>query len=193
MVWLFVLIGLVVVVALVVLVGFNALRSAEQGVKKDWNNITTELQRRADLIPNLVETVKQYAAHERELFEQVTAARAAAGRVPSDPAHAGDVAAAQDLLTGSLGRLIAVAENYPDLKASDNFRQLQGELTDTEDRIAASRKLYNSSVEHLNTKARTFPTNLMTGLAGVGVAAYYTVSEAEQARIAQAPNVGDLF
>ena len=88
MVWLFVLVGVVLVVALVVLAGFNALRSAEQGVKKDWHNITTELSRRADLIPNLVATVKQYAAHEREVLEQVTEARAAAGRVPADPAQA---------------------------------------------------------------------------------------------------------
>ncbi len=183
----------VVLLAAVVLWGFNSLRSAEQGVRKDFNNITTELERRSDLIPNLVKVVKQYAAHERDVLNEVVAARNNASSVPAAPEHAGDVAAAQGALGASLGRLFALAENYPDLKASENFRQLQADLTDTEDRVAASRKLYNSSVEHLNTKTRTFPTNLMTGIAGVHTAEYYTVTEERMAQIAQAPNVADLF
>lgn len=185
-------VAIVVILLLVAVTSFNGLRAAEQDVKKDWNNIQSEAQRKVDLIPNLVTTVQQYAAHERETIEAVTAARAAAAGAPSDNAHAGDVAAAQGGLTSALGKLFAVAEAYPDLKADANFRQLQAELTDTEDRINASRKLYNSSVDRLNTKARTFPSNLFTSMAGVGVHAYYELP-ADVTAQASSVDVGDLF
>lgn len=175
--------ALVVLLLLVVLWGFNTLRSAEQGVQKDWSNIKTELERRHSLVPNLVKVVREYAQHERETLDRVIQARNAATSIPADPEHAGQLAQAEGVLGASLGKLFALAEAYPDLKASDNYRQLQAELTDTEDRIAASRKLYNSSVEHLNTKTRTFPTNLMTGMAGVHTAEYYDVPQARMDQI----------
>lgn len=183
--------GVVVLLLLVAIVCFNTLRAAEQDVMKDYNNIQAENARKVDLIPNLVRTVREYAAHERAVLDEVTAARAAAQSVPSDPGHASDVAQAQGGLTAALGRLFAVAEAYPDLKADANYRQLQAELTDTEDRIAASRKLYNSSVDRLNTKARTFPTNLFTGMAGVGVAKYYEL-RAEVADQARGMNISEI-
>lgn len=164
-----------VIVLVVVWASFNALRSAEQGVRRDFNNITTELERRSALIPNLVKTVKQYAAHEHSLFDTVTKARANLRASLQDPAHATQAAQAHDALSAAVGGLFAVAENYPALRASENFLALQGALTDTEDRIAASRKLYNMSVEHLNTTIRIFPSNLVVGLAGVTQAGYFTV------------------
>lgn len=189
----YLIIALVLLLLIVPIWAFNSLRKADQGVKKDWNNITTELQRRHELIPNLVATVQKYAAHESTVLQEVTEARLKASVPPKDPQHAADVAAAQDLVSASVGRLLAVAENYPDLKASDNYRQLQAELTDTEDRIAASRKLYNSSVEHLNNKTRTFPSMFFVSMAGVTTAEYYTVSEERRREFEQSPDVRDLF
>src|SRR5881392_1687448 len=144
-----VIVVVVVLVAVVgfVIVGFNKLRTTDIGAQEALGGIDVQLTRRADLIPNLVETVKGYAAHERGVFEEVTKARAAVMQAQT-PGQAG---AADSVLGQALGRLFAVAEAYPDLKASQNFLELQSELTDTEDKIAAARRYYNSTVLAYNT------------------------------------------
>ena len=126
-------------------------------VDNGWSQIDVQLRRRYDLIPNLVETVKGYAAHERELFEHVTAARSQA----MDATKVEDQATAENAITGGLGRLIAVAENYPDLKANQNFLSLQEELTGTESKIAYARQFYNDQVARLNTMIQAFPASLI--------------------------------
>jgi len=182
-------VALIVVVALVVIVllwavgQYNALVRLRNLVQEAWRQIDTELQRRHDLIPNLVETVKGYAAHEREVFEAVTAARAAASAPGAGPAAQ---AAQENVLTQALGRLFAVAENYPVLRASENFQQLQAELSNTEDRVAAGRRFYNANVRELNTKVETFPTNVIAGMFGFVRAEYF---EAEDPQVRQAPTV----
>ncbi len=182
-------IALIVVVALVVVlllwaVGqYNALVRLRNLVQEAWRQIDTELQRRHDLIPNLVETVKGYAAHERAVFDEVTTARAAAAAPGAGPATQ---AQQENALTQALGRLFAVAENYPVLRASENFQQLQAELSNTEDRIAAGRRFYNANVRELNTKGETFPTNVIAGMFGFARAEYF---EVEDPQVRQAPQV----
>ncbi|KRC33130.1 LemA family protein [Oerskovia enterophila] len=149
--------------------GFVRLRNL---VQESWRQIDVELHRRHDLIPNLMETVKGYAAHERGVFEQVAAARSAAAGPVSGPA---DQAAKENQLTQALGRLFAVAEAYPQLRASENFGQLQAELTNTEDRIAAGRRFYNANVRTLNTKVETFPPNVIAKMFGFQRAEYFEV------------------
>ncbi|MEK8226206.1 LemA family protein [Oerskovia sp. M15] len=141
-------------------------------MQESWRQIDVELHRRHDLIPNLMETVKGYATHERGVFEQVAAARSAAAGPVSGPA---DQAAKENDLTQALGRLFAVAEAYPQLRASENFGQLQSELTNTEDRIAAGRRFYNANVRTLNTKVETFPPNLIAKMFGFKRAEYFEV------------------
>jgi len=133
-------------------------------VSTGWANIDVQLQRRGDLIPNLVETVRGYAAHERGVFEEVTKARAALQQAAT-PAAAGQ---ANDILSAALGRLFAVAEAYPELKASQNFLRLQDELTDTEDKISAARRYYNSTVMHYNTGIQSLPWVLVAKPLGFG-------------------------
>jgi len=142
-----------------------------------------ELQRRHDLIPNLVETVKGYAAHERGVFDEVTAARAAAAQPGVGPAQQ---AQQENVLTQALGRLFAVAENYPTLRASENFQQLQSELSNTEDRIAAGRRFYNANVRSLNTTVESFPSNVIAGMFNFERAEYF---EAEDPQVRQVPTV----
>lgn len=172
------IIALIVIGAIVLIVlfwavaqynGFVRLRNL---VQESWRQIDVELHRRHDLIPNLMETVKGYAAHERGVFEQVAAARSAAAGPVFGPA---DQAAKENQLTQALGRLFAVAEAYPQLRASENFAQLQGELTNTEDRIAAGRRFYNANVRTLNTKVETFPPNLVAKMFGFQRAEYFEV------------------
>src|SRR5690242_16760400 len=153
MLWLWILIGVVVLLLIVLVLGYNRLVRLRQEVNTGWANIDVQLQRRADLIPNLVETVRGYASHERETFDEVTKARTALQQA-STPAQA---AAADEGLTTALGRLFAVAEAYPDLKASQNFLELQEELTDTEDKISAARRYYNATVMAFNTAIQSFP------------------------------------
>lgn len=152
--------------------GFVRLRNL---VQESWRQIDVELHRRHELIPNLVETVKGYAAHEAGLFEQVTAARAAASQPASGPA---EQAAREDALSGALGRLFAVAEAYPALRASENFARLQAELANTEDRIAAGRRFYNANVRAMNTKVETFPANVVAGMFGFAQQEYFETSDA---------------
>ena len=157
-----VLIAILVVLVLIVLwavVIYNGMIRGRNMVDEAWSGIDVQLKRRHDLIPNLVETVKGYAAHERTVFEEVTKARTAAMQA-SGPAASG---AAEGVLGAALGRLFAVAEAYPALRATENFQQLQGELTNTEDQIAASRRIYNGNVQSFNTKIQMFPNSVIAG------------------------------
>jgi LemA protein len=162
------LIVLGVVVAIVVIVGlwgvgiYNGLVTLRQAVKNAWAQIDVQLKRRHDLIPNLVETVKGYATHEKETLERVIAARARA----TSAATPADKIKAEGEVSSALARLLVVSEAYPDLKANSNFTSLQGELTGTEDRIAFSRQSYNDAVTKLNTGIQTFPAVLIAGMLG---------------------------
>ncbi|MBA4180952.1 MAG: hypothetical protein C0506_10225 [Anaerolinea sp.] len=174
------LVALIVVVAVVLIVVFflwstyNGLVRARMNVKEAWAGIDVQLKRRSSLIPNLVETVKGYATHEREVFENVTQARA--GLMSAQ----GPAAAAQadNILTQALGRLFAVAEAYPDLKANQNFLELQRELTDTEDKVAYARQFYNSNVGNYNEKILVFPNVLIAGTFGFTSEEFYEAEEA---------------
>ncbi|MEA2346547.1 MAG: LemA protein [Thermoleophilaceae bacterium] len=156
----YILIALVVIVVLYAVVTYNTLVRLRQSAEEGFSDIDVQLKRRHDLIPNLVETVKGYASHERQTFEAVTAARAGAVSAHG-PADQGK---AEGVLNQALGKLLAVAEAYPDLKANQNFLELQRELTATEDKIAASRRFYNSTVETMNTKIQQVPSNIIAGM-----------------------------
>ncbi len=158
MMWIWII--LIVLVLWLVFV-YNGLVMARNRTKEAWSDIDVQLKRRYDLIPNLVEAVKGYAAHESRVFEDVTKARSQAMQA-TGKAKAG----AEDMLSGALKSLFAVAENYPQLKANENFSKLQDELTDTEDKIQAARRFYNGMVRDLNTKIQTFPTNLIANTFG---------------------------
>jgi len=151
--WLWIGLGAAALLVVLVVVGYNRLVRLRNEVDTGWANIDVQLQRRADLIPNLVEAVRGYAAHERGVFDEVTKARAAL----QDAAGPAASAEADATLTGALGRLFAVAEAYPDLKASENFLRLQEDLTDTEDKISAARRYYNATVMHYSTAIQSIP------------------------------------
>ena len=175
--------GMVIVAIIAVLVlvvggwiagNYNQLVKKSTQVDQAFAEVDNLLQRRNDLIPNLVETVKGYASHERGVFEAVTAARATAAAPGSSPAEQGRQ---EGLLGQALGRLFAVAEAYPDLKASSSFLQLQAELTETEDRIAAGRRFYNGNVRALNTRVESFPSNIVASTFGFTQAEYFEVTD----------------
>ena len=173
------LIGLVVVALLLVVlvwavVTYNGFVRLRNVVQESWRQVDVELHRRHALIPNLIETVKGYAAHERSVFEAVTKARAAAIQPGSSPAQQ---AAQENELTQALGRLFAVAEAYPQLRAVESFAQLQQELTNTEDRIAAARRFYNANVRDNNTKVESFPSNVVAGMFHFARAEYFEVAD----------------
>ena len=178
-----VLVVLVVLVALWGVAGYNGLIKLRNRVQEAWRQIDVELTRRHDLIPNLVETVKGYAAHERQTLEDVIQARNSAVQPGSSVAEQGQQEA---VLSQALGRLFALAEAYPDLKANQNFLALQSELTSTEDRIAAGRRYYNATVRELNTKVETIPTNIIANVANVERADYF---EEENPQARSAPSV----
>jgi len=161
---------------------YNRLVMLRNRVDAAWAQIDVQLKRRYDLIPNLVETVKGYARHERETFENVTKARAAAmsARSPAESAQA------ENMLTGALKSLFAVAEAYPELKANQNFLQLQGELGATENRISTSRDTYNETVREFNTSAQLFPANILAGMFGFRPRDFFQVDNAAER---QAPKV----
>lgn len=164
-----ILIILAGVLAVFVMFSYNGLVKLRMRVNEGWSDIEVQLKRRYDLIPNLVETVKGYAKHEFETLEKVMEARSKATQVSIDPSNATaeDMAAfsqAQQGLSGVLSRLFAVSENYPDLKANQNFMQLQNDLTDTEDKIQAARRFYNGTVKDFNTKVELFPSNIIAGM-----------------------------
>ncbi len=167
---------LVVIVAVFVAATYNSFVTLANLVKNSWANIDTELRRRYDLIPNLVETVKGYAAHEKSVFDAVTQARAKAIASNGSPASQ---ARDENQLVGTLKSLFAVSERYPDLKASESFLRLQQSLVDTEDRIQAARRFYNGNVKDLNTKCDLFPSNMVARLFSVGHADYFEVENLE--------------
>ncbi len=180
MTWLIIALVLVVAFAALVIVGFNRLRTQDIAAQEALGGIDVQLTRRADLIPNLVSTVQGYAAHEADVLESVTAARARVARA----AEGGDVpekAASEAQLDQALVRVMAVAEQYPDLKASSNFGQLQGELTQTEDRLAFARQYYNDAVATLNTSVSTIPWMLFAGMAGVRRRDFYEAPASQSA------------
>jgi LemA protein len=177
-----VLIVLVVLLAVWGVASYNRLVKLRNLVQEAWRQVDVELTRRHDLIPNLVETVKGYAGHERGTLEDVMTARSAAMSGGQAPA---DLAQNENALTQALGRLFAVAEAYPDLKANQSFLALQQELASTEDRIAAGRRYYNATVRELNTRVESVPSNIVAGLAHIGRAEYFEAEGAER----QAPQV----
>ena len=174
-------IALIAIVVVVVLIGlffwatYNGLVKLNVRVDEAWSDITVQLKRRADLIPNLVESVKGYAAHEKEVFENVTKARAevlsATEKGPKETAKA------ETQFEGALKSLFAVAEAYPQLRANENFLQLQNELVDTEDKIQASRRFYNGGVRDLNTKVKMFPANMIAGMLGFKEREFFEVDD----------------
>jgi LemA protein len=177
MVVLIVVIVVVVVLLLLLALAFNHLVRLRNETQAGWSNIDVQLKRRNDLIPNLVEAVKGYASHERGLFDEITQARAAV-QGGGGPAQ---TAAASDQLTGAMGKLFAVAENYPQLRATENFQQLQSELTDTEDKIAAARRYYNSVVQTYNSAIQSFPALLYAGMLGFRAREFFAAQDSERA------------
>ncbi len=175
-IWGIILILVVLVVLWIILV-YNSLITSKIRVDEAWSDIDVQLKRRYDLIPNLVETVKAYAGHERDVFQKVTEARSSAMQAQT----LDEKGKAENALSSTLKSLFAVAESYPDLKASTNFLQLQGELSDTENKIQASRRFYNGNVRDFNTKLQVFPTNLFAGLLGFAAREFFQIGEEEKA------------
>jgi LemA protein len=173
---------LVLVLIIYAIIQYNRLVRLNVQVDESFSQIEVQLKRRADLIPNLVETVKGYAAHEKEALENVVQARAASTSASTLPA----IAAADGALTNALRGLLAVAEAYPDLKASSNFLQLQEELATTENKVSFSRQFYNETVRSLNTAVKTIPTSFFVGLAKVGEREFYEVNDPSARNV---PNV----
>ena len=167
------------IIALFLIILFNSLVSLRNQVKNAWAQIDVQLKRRNDLIPNLVETVKGYAKHEQGLLEEITKARASVMQATSIASKA----KASNALTDTLKSLFAVAENYPQLKANENFRQLQEELSSTENKIAYSRQFYNDSVTSFNTKIQKIPNNMFASMMGFGSEPLFQTSESEQQNV----------
>jgi LemA protein len=171
---LLVIAAIVILVIIYLIAQYNGMIRGRNKVDEAWSGIDVQLKRRHDLIPNLVESVKGYATHERETFQQVTDARAQAMQA-SGPAQSG---VAEGFLSQALGRLFAVAEAYPQLRASENFQQLQNELTNTEDQISAARRIYNGNVQSYNTKIQVFPNSVIAGAGGFTVREYFEIETA---------------
>ena len=174
-----ILIGVVVVLLFWLLGTYNSLVTLRNRVREAWSQIDVQLKRRSSLIPNLVEAVKGYAKHEKGVFEEVTKARSAM----MGAKNPGQAAAANDMLTGALKSLFAVAEAYPTLKASDNFKELQEEISDTETKVAASRQFYNTNVLDLNNSLDVFPTVLIGSMFGFQKEEFFKASEDEKADV----------
>lgn len=182
---------IVIIVVVVLLVGFvagiyNSLVKLNERVNEAWSDITVQLKYRADLIPNVVETVKGYAKHEKETFKMVTEARTAAMGAKTVK----QAAEAEKEMQTALGKIFAIAEAYPELKANENFQTLQTQLQDVEDKIQAARRFYNAGAKDLNTKIKTFPTNIVNSMIGhFKTRDYFEVDDAEKAKIKNAPEV----
>ncbi len=171
-----VVVAVIVIIVTYIWSAYNSLVTSRVRVKESWSGIDVQLKRRSDLIPNLVETVKGYEKHEKEVFEKVTQARSAL----LSAGDAKEAAGANNMLTGALKSLFAVAEAYPELKASDNFRELQEELSDTETKIAASRQFYNTNVLDYNTKIQVFPSVFIANLLGFKPEAFFEAEGEEK-------------
>lgn len=174
--------GIIVLLALVAIGMYNGLITLKNRVDEAWSDIDVQLKRRHDLIPNLVETVKGYAAHESATLENVIKARneAMAAQAGGNPT---EVEKAENVLSSSLKTIFALSESYPDLKANQNFLELQRELTDTEDKIMASRRFYNGNVRDFNTKLQVFPTNLFGKMLGFAARTFFEAAESEKAPV----------
>ncbi|MCL2038648.1 LemA family protein [Candidatus Saccharibacteria bacterium] len=183
MIVLWILLGIVVLGALFIWATYNGLVRLNERVNEAWSDITVQLKYRADLIPNVVESVKGYAKHEREAFESVTKARTSIMSAKTVK----ESAAAEGALEQGLGRIFAIAEAYPELKANTNFIKLQDQLQDTEDKLQAARRFYNNGAKDLNTKIKTFPTNVFARKLGFAVRDYFEVKD--RAKIEDAPEV----
>lgn len=173
-----IVLAIIVILAIIAGVSYNGLVRLKVRVDEAWSDITIQLKRRLDLIPNLVESVKGYAAHESGVFEKVTEARAQALNAQGVK----ETADATNQFEGALKSLFAVSEAYPDLKANQNFLQLQQELVDTEDKIQAARRFYNGGVRDLNTKIQVFPTNIFASMFGFKSREFFELSDQEQAQ-----------
>ncbi len=169
--WVAIIIGIAVVLGIIFL--YNSLVKAKVRTEEAWSDITVQLKRRLDLIPNLVNTVKGYASHEKEVFNEVTQARAQA--MQADGVK--ETERSENMFENALKSLFAVAEDYPDLKADQNFRQLQEELVDTEDKIQAARRFYNGAVRDFNIKVRVFPTNILAKMLGFEQREFFEVED----------------
>ncbi len=177
-----IIVAVVAVIAIWAVSGYNGLVSSEENVKSAWSQVENVYQRRLDLIPNLVATVKGYAQHESETLEGVVAARSKATQITVDPDQLTEesIAAfqeAQGEIGAALGRLLAISENYPDLKANQNFSELQAELAGTENRIATERRKYNETAKAYNTMVRRFPRNILASMFGFGQKGYFEADE----------------
>jgi len=173
---LLVMLGVIAVLVVWAIAVYNGLIRLKNRVDEAWSDIDVQLKRRYDLIPNLVSTVKGYATHEKEVFEKVTEARTQAMGAQS----AADKAQAENMLSQTLKSLFAVAEAYPDLKANQNFLELQKELADTEDKIQASRRFYNGNVRDFNTKIQVFPNNIFAGMLGFSAREFFEAAAGEK-------------
>ncbi len=185
-----VIIAVLAIIAMWGISAYNGLVSMDEGVQTKWADVETQYQRRADLIPNLVNTVKGYAAHESETLTAVVEARAKATSVIIDPTNMtteqiANFQKAQDGVTSALGRLLVTVEKYPELKASENFRELQTQLEGTENRISVARRDYNEAARKYNTTLRSFPKNILAGMFGFEKKAYFEAQEGSE----QAPTV----
>ena len=182
MIWVVLIIVAVIVILVLILVGmFNKLVRLRNRAENAWAQVDVQLRKRYDLIPNLVETVKGYAAHERGTFEEVTAARTAAQQAQT----VAEQAQAENVLTAALGRLFAVAEAYPQLRATENFQQLQAQLSDVESNIAVARQVYNDTVLSYDNALQTVPTNILAGIFNFNPREYFQTEEATR----EAPRV----
>ena len=182
-----IIIAVLALLAIWAVTGYNGLVAMEENVNGQWSNVETQYQRRADLIPNLVNTVKGYASHERETLEGVIEARSKATRITVNaedltPEKLAEYQNAQGAVTSALGKLLAITENYPELKANQNFLELQAQLEGTENRINVARTNFNNTAKEFNTSIRRFPKNILAGLFGFEKRAYFEAAEgAEQA------------
>lgn len=176
---LYIILAVIFVVLIWVILTYNRLIVLKNRTQEAWSDIDVQLKRRYDLIPNLVETVKGYASHEKSVFENVTKARTAAmtAEQSGDPKK---MAEAENMLSGTLKSLFAVAENYPDLKASANFLELQRELSDTENKIQASRRFYNTNVRDMNITIQSFPVNIVAGIFNFKKRDFFEIAETEK-------------
>ncbi len=173
--FLWIIIGIAILIIFWLIAVYNSLIKLRNRTDEAWSDIDVQLKRRYNLIPNLVQTVKGYAKHERELFENVTKARTAAMGAQTMEEHG----KTENMLSGALKSLFAVAENYPDLKANQNFLELQRELSDTENKIQAARRFFNGNVRDFNIKIETFPNNLVAGMFNFNKKDFFEVQEAE--------------
>ncbi|MDO8593027.1 MAG: LemA family protein [bacterium] len=179
--FIWIVLAIIVVIIFAVIAMYNSLVRLKVRVEEAWSDIDVQLKRRYDLIPNLVETVKGYAAHERETFDAVIKARNQAMQAGT----AEDKAQAENALSQTLKSIFALAEAYPDLKANQNFLELQRELTDTEDKIQAARRFYNGNVRDFNTKLQVFPTNVMAGMLGFKAREFFGIEDEKEKEAVQ--------